>query len=77
VISPWWAHSLQLWLLALLPEAVSVKFLDWQHQAADALCFVVRNVRLYQSSALLGHQEEGHEEGPGESRREERSVTGQ
>lgn len=33
VISPWWAHSLQLWLLALLPEAVSVKFLDWQHQA--------------------------------------------
>jgi len=34
VISPWWAHSLQLWLLALLPEAVSVKFLDWQHQAA-------------------------------------------
>ena len=34
-------------------------------------------VRLYQCSALLGHQEEGHEEGPGESRREERSVTGQ
>eukprot|EP00435_Cladocopium_sp_Y103_P048511 s541_g14.t1 len=33
VISPWWAHSLQLWLLALLPEAVSVKFLDYQHQA--------------------------------------------
>lgn len=32
VISPWWAHSLQLYLLACLPEFVSVKFLDWQHQ---------------------------------------------
>mmetsp|Transcript_25229 Transcript_25229/g.29810 ORF Transcript_25229/g.29810 Transcript_25229/m.29810 type:complete len:247 (+) Transcript_25229:104-844(+) len=32
VISPWWAHSLQLWLLSLLPECVSVRFLDWQHQ---------------------------------------------
>lgn len=32
VISPWWAHSLQLWGLSLLPEAVSVYFLNWQHQ---------------------------------------------
>ena len=33
VVSPWWAHSLQLWALSMLPEKVSVYFLDWQHQA--------------------------------------------
>ncbi|CAE7285845.1 KCR1 [Symbiodinium natans] len=32
VISPWWAHSLQLWLLSLLPEWFSVKLLDRLHQ---------------------------------------------
>merc|ERR1712224_665567 len=32
VVSPWWAHSLQLWVLSLLPEPLSVLIVNWQHQ---------------------------------------------
>jgi len=32
VISPWWAHSLQLWVLSWLPESVAIYLVDWQHQ---------------------------------------------
>ncbi|CAE7663258.1 KCR1 [Symbiodinium sp. CCMP2592] len=31
-ISPWWAHSLQLWVLSWLPESVAIYLVDWQHQ---------------------------------------------
>mmetsp|Transcript_39209 Transcript_39209/g.70739 ORF Transcript_39209/g.70739 Transcript_39209/m.70739 type:complete len:322 (+) Transcript_39209:87-1052(+) len=32
VISPWWAHSLQLWALSCLPEELSLMIVNWQHQ---------------------------------------------
>jgi len=32
VISPWWAHSLQLWALSCLPEPLSVAVVNMQHQ---------------------------------------------
>jgi len=31
-VSPFWAHSLQLWILSLLPEPVSVAIVNMQHQ---------------------------------------------
>mmetsp|Transcript_68226 Transcript_68226/g.160591 ORF Transcript_68226/g.160591 Transcript_68226/m.160591 type:complete len:319 (+) Transcript_68226:29-985(+) len=32
VVSPWWAHSLQLWVLSLVPEPVAVYLVNMQHQ---------------------------------------------
>lgn len=36
VISPYWAHSLQLWLLSLLPEPLAVFIVYMQHKAIRA-----------------------------------------